>query len=969
MRAVIRAGQIRTEDSRVGRRRPAGKLMAALLSCLAAPVLMAAPAATTTTLAVTANGLNVSSVNAGTLVTLTATVETGGKALALGQVNFCDATAKLCSDIHLLGTVGLSSSGQAALKFVPRAGTHSYKAEFVSTVNDAASSSADQSLVVYGITKTTITQSGSAGNYTLKATVTGQANAVAPAGNVEFRDTSAGNAVLATAALGTGTSSSSWTNTQNPATQPQPLSIIVGDFNGDGIPDLAIGTNGTTTGYLEILLGNGDGTFQAAKSFTALPNNQAMVAAPFVNGGPLDILTVDNNASGTNNAAMFLGNGAGGGTVGTPFSLGGLAQVNGIAAADFNRDGSEDFVITGIIYGTWCFAPVLGTGYGTFGSPTLNAIGDNPLAVAVGAFNTNGYPDIVVADSGMGQVTIFQNNSQGYFFPEGQANTGTTPIAMITGDFNGDGYLDLAVVNNGSDNVNIFLGAGNETLTAGATVSVGHAPTSIAVGDFNGDGIADLAVVNSGDKNVFILLGKGDGTFVASTPQGTGINPVNVATGDFSGTGISNLAVTNQDIAATTGSTLTVQAAQLTETATATATKVDPLGTGTHLVDANYVGDSLYNTSLSATTSLTGMSAPAATPVLSLAAGAYPSAQTVTMTDSSYGAVIYYTTNGTIPTAGSTKYSAAITVNASETIEAIAVATGFTNSAVATAEYTIGTGKPPVMTSPAPGSTLQSATATFTWNAAATGNQGYWLFLGTTGVGSKNLYDSGQQAATSATFTNLPTDGATLYARIYTRFNGVLVYNDYTYTAWMKPPVMVSPTAGSTLPGTSATFTWTAETSDQGYWLFLGTTGIGSKNLYDSGQQTATSATVSNLPANGETIYARIYTRYNGVLVYNDYTYVASMQKPVLTSPVPGSTLPGTSATFTWTAAAPGNQGYWLFLGTTGVGSKNLYYSGQQTATSATVSGLPTNGATVYARLYTRYNGVLVYNDYTYKAQ
>jgi len=185
----------------------------------------------------------------------------------------------------------------------------------------------------------------------------------------------------------------------------------------------------------------------------------------------------------------------------------------------------------------------------------------------------------------------------------------------------------------------------------------------------------------------------------------------------------------------------------------------------------------------------------------------------------------------------------------------------------------------------------------------------------------------------------------------------------------MKPPVMVSPTAGSTLPGTSATFTWTAETSDQGYWLFLGTTGIGSKNLYDSGQQTATSATVSNLPANGETIYARIYTRYNGVLVYNDYTYVASMQKPVLTSPVPGSTLPGTSATFTWTAAAPGNQGYWLFLGTTGVGSKNLYDSGQQTATSATVSGLPTNGATVYARLYTRYNGVLVYNDYTYKAQ
>jgi hypothetical protein len=666
------------------------QLSALLLVGMGMPILMAAPVTTTTTLAVTANGLSVSSVDASAVVTLTATVKSGSGTVTLGQVNFCDATAKLCSDIHLLGTAPLTTAGTAALKFVPRAGSHSYKAEFVSTANDNASVSTAQPLLVYGATTTTISQSGSPGNYTLKAIVTGVAVESAPAGNVEFRDTSNGNAVLATAALGSGTSSSTWVNTQNLATLPQPLSIAVADFNGDGIPDIAIGTNGSTAGYLSILLGNGNGTFQAAENFTGLPNNQAMVAAPFVNGGPLDIITVDNNTSGTNNAALFVGNGEGGGTLQTPFSLGGIANVTAVAAGDFNRDGNEDFVITGVIYGVYCFAPVLGNGKGTFGGPTLNAIGNNPLAVAVGPFNTNGYPDIVVADSGADQVTIFENNGQGYFFPEGQANTGTNPVAMVTGDFNGDGFLDLAVVNKGSNNVTILLGHGNETLTAGSTLPTGHTPTSIAVGDFNGDGIADLAVVDSGDRSVTILQGKGDGTFDTGSTVATGINPVNVVTGDFSGTGLTDVVVTNQDIASTTGSTLTVQAAELTQTASATATKVAPVGSGTHLVDADYLGDSLYNVSISTTTSLTGTTLPTvATPVISPAGGTYASAQNVTILDGTASTIIYYTTNGVTPTAASTKYTGAIPVSSSETVRAIAVETGYSNSNEASATYTI----------------------------------------------------------------------------------------------------------------------------------------------------------------------------------------------------------------------------------------------------------------------------------------
>jgi hypothetical protein len=77
------------------------------------------------------------------------------------------------------------------------------------------------------------------------------------------------------------------------------------------------------------------------------------------------------------------------------------------------------------------------------------------------------------------------------------------------------------------------------------------------------------------------------------------------------------------------------------------------------------------------------------TPTFSPAAGTYSSAQSVKLTDATAGAVIYYTTNGSTPTTSSTKYTAAIAVSSTETIKAIAVAPGYTASAVASATYTI----------------------------------------------------------------------------------------------------------------------------------------------------------------------------------------------------------------------------------------------------------------------------------------
>ena len=127
---------------------------------------------------------------------------------------------------------------------------------------------------------------------------------------------------------------------------------------------------------------------------------------------------------------------------------------------------------------------------------------------------------------------------------------------------------------------------------------------------------------------------------------------------------------------------------------------------------------------------------------------------------------------------------------------------------------------------------------------------------------------------------------------------------------------------------------------------------------------------MTDLPSNGEKVYVRLYSLVNGAWQSNSYTYVAS-GSPVpaaLTTPTPGSTLTGTSVTFSWT---PGNiaTAFEFRVGTLGPGSANLYNSNETGATSATVTDLPSNGSTVYVRLYWLINGAWQYTNYTYKAK
>jgi hypothetical protein len=308
-------------------------------------------------------------------------------------------------------------------------------------------------------------------------------------------------------------------------------------------------------------------------------------------------------------------------------------------------------------------------------------------------------------------------------------------------------------------------------------------------------------------------------------------------------------------------------------------------------------------------------------------------------------------------------------ITAEGTTPIVAGAIGYTfPSYSATVFVVVESAQTAALTTPTPGSTLTASSEKFTWDTA-TGATGYLLELGSTGVGSYNLYYSGSTTATSVTATGLPANGETIYARLLTNDGGTWMHTDYTYKAVTEAQAaLTSPTPGSTLTASSEKFTWGSASGATGYILELGSTGVGSYNLYYSGSTTATSVTATGLPANGETIYARLLTNNGGTWLHTDYTYKAVTEaQAALTSPAPGSTLTASSEKFTWDTAS-GASGYILELGSTGVGSYNLYYSGSTTATSVTATGLPTNGETIYARLLTNNGGTWLHTDYTYKA-
>jgi hypothetical protein len=260
-------------------------------------------------------------------------------------------------------------------------------------------------------------------------------------------------------------------------TNNDPTALAVGDFNDDGKLDLAVGvTVGSPSDLVKIFLGNGNGTFTAGTTITMGAYEPYGIAIGDFNGdGKLDLAVAD---MGSAKVTILLGNGNGTFAAGILYATGGSPL--GITTGDFNNDGKLDLAIAN--EGSNNVTILLGNGNGTFTAAASPATGKTPYGVVAADFNGDGNLDLAVVNGATTArtVTILLGNGNGTFTAaSGTPATGAAPMAIGVGDWNGDGFPDLVVPNYSSSNMTVLLNRGPFP----TTTALGASPNPVVYGN------------------------------------------------------------------------------------------------------------------------------------------------------------------------------------------------------------------------------------------------------------------------------------------------------------------------------------------------------------------------------------------------------------------------------------------------------------------------------------------------------
>jgi hypothetical protein len=293
-----------------------------------------------------------------------------------------------------------------------------------------------------------------------------------------------------------------------------PISIAAADFNHDGNLDLAVASQ---SGYIGVLLGNGDGTFQRAMQSPPVQTFEQFVTVGDFNGdGKPDLLALSLN-NPCKCISVLLGNGDG------TFQDAVITQpsfpVQTLGVGDFNHDGKLDLATAGTFGASSSVNILLGNGNGTFKDGASYPGETSPQAIAVGDFSGDHNLDLAVSNlEGVG-ISVMLGNGDGTF-QKAVDYPVEFPVYVTAADLNGDGKLDLIVVKSllVSTGITIFMGNGDGTFQPGTFYPVGRDGEYVGVGDFNGDGEPDLALADNRFDYVFVLLNTGVASFSPTDP-------------------------------------------------------------------------------------------------------------------------------------------------------------------------------------------------------------------------------------------------------------------------------------------------------------------------------------------------------------------------------------------------------------------------------------------------------------------
>ncbi|MGH2650907.1 MAG: FG-GAP repeat domain-containing protein, partial [Actinomycetota bacterium] len=285
--------------------------------------------------------------------------------------------------------------------------------------------------------------------------------------------------------------------------------------------------------------------------FLTGPNSSYVAPGDFNEDGIIDlaVTNVDRNLGSPNSSlAVLIGTGSRAYAPRVLYTIGGGAV--GIVARDFNGDGITDLAVTKLFSNN--ISVLLGQGSagvgdGSFGAPVTYATGPGPFELVSADFNGDGIFDLATALNGTNAISVLPGLGSGgvgngAFGPHTTFPINNLGTGLATGDFNHDGIADLVATEYTSGSVGVLLGTGAPIIGAGSFSPASHygagvQPYHIGIADFNEDGDPDLAVANTGGGGVQVLLGLPNGTFVFQTSLNTG-NTSAAGIGDLNGDGI-----------------------------------------------------------------------------------------------------------------------------------------------------------------------------------------------------------------------------------------------------------------------------------------------------------------------------------------------------------------------------------------------------------------------------------------------
>ncbi len=331
----------------------------------------------------------------------------------------------------------------------------------------------------------------------------------------------------------------------------EPFSVAFGDLDADGDLDLialdagGVDFNGALPGAVSVLLNNGDGTLFVHMILDLGLRPQSLALHDLDGDGDLDVAVA---ITGGDMVTILRNDGDATFVVDADYPS---DAPQAIAVGDLNGDGANDFVTA-----DWLQDVVsvrLNNGDGTFGKPVSYDSGLRPTSVAIGDLDGDGDADLAIGNFGDSffhgaTVSIVRNNGDGVFVAPVPFEVGESPTSVHMADLDGDDDIDLAVTNEFSDDVSVLLNNGDATFAEQVTTSAGLAPYSVASGDFDGDGDLDLTVANMAGNTLTVLPNQGDGSFqdVQNHDVGAGAEPTAVAMGDLDNDGDLDLAITNR---------------------------------------------------------------------------------------------------------------------------------------------------------------------------------------------------------------------------------------------------------------------------------------------------------------------------------------------------------------------------------------------------------------------------------------